>query len=119
MIDLQLFTPGPIKTVFTGKPDWVPGFIWRIGDAFAPSQINQILNFRLIQLNSYYINLWHFVHGMSGWITRKLGFDQEQAFLIHLLWEAFQYSIEMTPHDSTGWVDIVIDTLFFFGGYMV
>lgn len=98
------------------------------GDLFLPPSIQNRLNRYIVGNDDsvFYVNVWSFVHFLSGVILTYLFLHYTKyntrtiliyVFIIHLLWEGWQLLITNTPYNYRGAVDIITDTLFFLMGY--
>ncbi len=91
------------------------------GDLFIPpnSRLGLFLNYYWVGNDSsrIYINNWSGVHFFTGILlgillrSHSFPLTFGIAFIVHTLWELFQWNIENTPHTPRGQWDIWIDTL--------
>lgn len=106
-----------------GRPSTTPSLWWRSGDAFLPPKVTKFLDTYLIgnDKSLFYVNLWSGVHFASGFIIAKVWTSLKPlgALGIHIAWEAWQFFIGMTKQTPRGWIDSIVDTIFFMMGYWV
>jgi hypothetical protein len=100
------------------------------GDLFLPQYLRDFLEIYLIGSDKtlFYITNWSVIHLISGIITRlifvyytKYSFMESllYAFIIHTVWELWQYIITNTPHTLRGFVDTIVDTVLFMIGFII
>lgn len=100
------------------------------GDLFLPDFVRYFLETYLIGSDKtiFYITMWSILHFISGMITRYLFFYytfysyKESfifAFIIHTIWEFWQYVITNTPHTLRGLIDSFVDTILFMLGFII
>lgn len=92
-----------------------------LGDLFLPQSVKSFLEIYLIgnDRSLLYVNLWSLVHLLSGVLTAHfLTTSFWTAFWIHTAWEVLQLVIKNTPWTPRGFIDIVMDTGFFMGGFL-
>jgi len=112
--------------------DWEK-MIYHSGDFFLPKSLKKYLDKSIYMTNnhSFYINGWTLVHYFSGMIIGLIYLYFEQKiqlyyyylFIIHTIWELWQFIIGMSkPWKLTGdsnLIDIFVDTIvFMFGAYI-
>lgn len=107
--------------------------IYRSGDAFAPEKIRRFLSQFLIGTNTslFYLNYWSIIHFLSGILTglflirftRSIKEYYGLGFLIHTLWETWQFIIGMSVYKGTNLlrqsIDTVVDTILFMAGMVL
>jgi hypothetical protein len=98
------------------------------GDLYLPASVKNVLDTYIIGSDDtlFYITLWSVMHALSGlfiavvlvvatpWPFLKSALI---AFIIHTLWEIWQWVIQNTPRTLRGALDIVVDTLLFMIGF--
>jgi hypothetical protein len=100
------------------------------GDLFLPKQLRNFLEIYLIGSDKtiFYITLWSIIHLISGIFIRffflyytSFSFTHSLifAFIIHTIWEFWQYIITNTPRTLRGFVDTVVDTILFMIGFII
>jgi hypothetical protein len=100
------------------------------GDLYLPASVKEVLDTYIIGSDDslFYITMWSIMHTLSGvfialvlvvatpWSSLKSALI---AFIIHSLWELWQWVIHNTPRNLRGALDIVVDTLMFMLGFTV
>jgi len=92
-----------------------------LGDLFLPQPVKSFLETYLVgnDQSLVYVTLWTVVHFFSGVLTAQfLTTSLSVAFWIHTAWEVLQLVIKNTPWTVRGFVDILVDTGFFLGGFL-
>lgn len=101
-----------------------------MGDLFLPTEIRDFLETYLIGSDKsvFYVSIWSIIHLISGIFTgyylidyKKYAFKESLyiGFILHTMWEFWQYIITNTPRSLRGLVDTIVDTvLFMFGIYI-
>ncbi len=107
--------------------------IYKSGDAFAPEKIRRFLSQYLIGSNTslFYLNNWSIIHFLSGilcgLILYNMNFSIKEyyglGFLIHTLWETWQFVIGMSIYRGVNLprqiIDTTVDTILFMTGMFV
>ena len=107
--------------------------IYRSGDAFAPENIRRFLSQFIVGTNTslFYLNYWSIIHFLSGvlcgffliHITRSIKEYYGLGFLIHTLWETWQFVIGMSIYKGVNLprqlIDTTVDTILFMVGMVV
>lgn len=65
------------------------------------------------------INGWSFVHALSGAFVGLIGRTFNEAFVLHLMWEAFQFAVGDNTFSLETLFDVTFDTLFFLVGWQM
>lgn len=92
-----------------------------LGDLFLPQPVKSFLEIYLVgnDRSLVYVNLWSLVHFFSGVLTAQLLTSSAwTAFWIHTAWEILQLVIRNTPWNARGFIDVVMDTVLFMGGFL-
>lgn len=98
------------------------------GDLFLPTWLKDYLETYIIGSDTtlFYITIWSILHFISGTIvanyfihytTYTLYTSTIFAFVIHTIWELWQYITENTPHNLRGYIDMTVDTVLYMLGY--
>jgi hypothetical protein len=91
----------------------------RISDGLLPSFITIILYKPIIKIKDTDINGWSFIHFISGIIYNIFDKNIYNAFIVHTIWELFQFIAGDNKIDLESFLDITFDTLFFISGFFV
>jgi hypothetical protein len=100
------------------------------GDLYLSKPVKKILDTYIIGSDDsiFYITIWSIMHVVSGiliaavilmatsWSFLKSALV---AFIIHSLWEIWQWAIQNTPQSLRGVLDIVMDTILFMVGFAI
>lgn len=100
------------------------------GDLFLPKGLKNFLEIYLIGSTNtlFYITLWSIMHFISGLFTgyfflhcTQFAFKESVifAFVLHTLWELWQYLITNTPSTLRGLIDTIVDTILFMFGFIL
>jgi len=100
------------------------------GDLFLPKHFRNFLETYLIGSDKtiFYITIWSMIHFISGIITRLIfvyytsysfTYSLFLAFIIHTIWEFWQYIITNTPRTLRGLTDTIVDTILFMIGFII
>lgn len=98
-----------------------------VGDLLLPKNIKDFLQIYLIGSDKsiFYISIWSIIHFISGIFTgyyllyyKKYTFKESFyiGFILHSIWEFWQYIITNTPCSLRGVVDTIIDTILYLLG---
>lgn len=101
-----------------------------LGDLLLPKEIKNFLEIYLIGSDKsiFYISLWSIIHLISGIFLgyylidyKKYTFKESLyiGFIIHTIWEFWQYIITNTPRNLRGFVDTIVDTFLFMVGIYI
>jgi len=127
LTDVKFFLESPLgqvlKVMEGERPEDVPKFLWRSGDAFLPEKVKKVLDAYLMGSDNSlaYINGWSLVHFGTGAVLAKLfpEWSVLKAFILHCFWEIWQIAIKMTPPTQRGVIDTLVDTLMFMLGFVL
>jgi hypothetical protein len=100
------------------------------GDLFLPQQLRDFLEIYIIGSNKslFYITIWSIIHLISGGFTGYFFLYYTYytfkdsfiiAFIIHTIWEFWQYIITNTPRTLRGLTDTIVDTILFMLGFII
>ena len=108
--------------------------IYRSGDAFAPEKVRRALSKYIIGSSTslFYLNNWSIIHFLSGVLCGYVLFKFSArtikeyyglGFLIHTLWETWQFVIGMSIYKGVNLkrqiLDTTVDTILFMGGMIL
>lgn len=95
-------------------------WVYRSGDLWLPKPVVEILDSYIVGNDSsiFYLNFWHINHFFSGVFFAlfhlyiyHFSYPIHTYFIVHSLWELWQFWIGMTPSSLRGLVDICNDTV--------
>lgn len=86
-----------------------------ISDGLLPKQIRTILYKPIIGT----VNGWSFVHFLTGIVVGTFLTNKLTAFIIHSLWEIFQFVAGDNRFDKETLIDVTLDTIFFMCGFLL
>ena len=100
-----------------GRPVHVPPLLWNLGDVFLSQSTREFLD-QTVVIEP--INLWTFVHSLSGIAVATFVTTDPFLFqMIHVSWELFQLAIGMTQaSEPIEIADIIIDTVAYNAGLL-
>lgn len=100
------------------------------GDLFLPQYLRDFLEIYIIGSTKslFYITIWSIMHLISGVFTGYFFLHYTYytfrdsliiAFIVHTIWELWQYIITNTQKTLRGLVDTIVDSILFMLGFII